>query len=58
MSSVHIRISHNDDLMVAELGNIKIFMDSRAESRDHSFDLRICINFIQPCLLYIQDLAS
>ena len=58
MGSVHIRISHNDDLMITELSNIKIFMDSCAESRDHGFDLGIGIDFIQSCLFNIQDLSS
>ena len=53
MGTVHIGIRHNNDLVISQFGNIEIFVDSCAESRDHGFDLRIGIDFVQSCLLHI-----
>ena len=58
MGAVHIGICHDNDLMVSQLGDIKIFMDPCTESCDHGFDLRIGIDLIQPCFLHVQDLSS
>ena len=58
MSAVHIGIGHQDDLVVTELGNIKIFVDTRTKGGDHSFDLGIGINLVKTRLLHIQDLTS
>ena len=58
MRTIDIGISHNNNLMITKFTDIKIFMNSCSESCDHSFDLCICINLIQTCFLYIQDLTS
>ena len=38
--------------------NIKILMDSGSEGSDHCLDLFVSVNFIQTCLLNIQDLTQ
>ena len=58
MCTINIGIGHDDDLVITKLADIKILMDSRSKCCDHSFDLGICINFIQTCFLYVQDLTS
>ena len=58
MCTVHVGIGHDDDLMITQLGNIKILMDSGAKCCDHRLDLGIAVDLIQSCLLYIQDLTT
>lgn len=53
MGTVHIGISHDDDLVVAELRDIEILMNSGTERRDHCLDLGIIINTVESCLLHI-----
>ena len=58
MRSVHVGIRHQDDLVVAQLRNVKIVMDPRSKGSDHSLDLRVGVNLVKPCLLHIQDLSA
>ena len=58
MRTVNIGISHDNDFMIAKLADIEILMNSSSKSCNHSLDLCICINLIQTCFLYIQDLTS
>ena len=53
MRAVYIRIGHDNDLMITELGDIEIVMDSGTERSDHGFNLGVGIDFIQSCLLYV-----
>lgn len=57
MGPIHIRVRHKDNLIIPKFGDIKIFMDTDSKSGDHGFDLRVGIDFIQPGLLHIQNLA-
>ena len=56
--AVDIGIGHDDDLVVAQFGDIEIVVDSGSECRNHRFDLGIGINFIETCFLYIQDFST
>lgn len=58
MGTIDIGIRHNDNLVISQFRNVKILMDSGSKSCNHRFDLFICINFIQPCLLHIEDFTS
>ena len=58
MCTVHIGIGHDDDLMIPQFGNIKIFMDTGTKCSDHGFDLRIAVDSIQTGFLHIQDLST
>ena len=57
MRSVHIGVRHDDDLMIPELGDVKIFMYPCTERGYHSLDLRISIDPVKPCLLHVQYLS-
>ena len=46
MCTVDIGIGHDDDLVVAELADIKIFMNTGTERSNHRFDLSIAINLV------------
>ena len=58
VSAVDIGIGHDDDLVVAQFGDIEIVVDSGSECRNHRFDLGIRINFIETCLLYVQNFST
>ena len=53
MCTVHIGIGHDDDLVIPQFGNIKIFMNTGTKCRDHRTDLRIAVNSIQSCFFYV-----
>ena len=58
MCTIHIGIGHNDDLVIPQFADIKVFMDTGTESRDHRLDFFIRIDLIQSCLFHIQDLTA
>ena len=62
MSAVHIRIRHDDDLVIAKLRDIKIvpipFRKTAAERIDHGFDLGIGKHLVDTGLLHIQNLPA
>ena len=62
MSSIHIGISHDHNLVIAKLCNVKVisvsFGESTSECIDHGLDLRIGKHLINGCFLYIQYLTS
>ena len=62
MGTVHIGIRHDDDLVIAQLGNIEIVAvalgKSAAEGVDHGLDLCIGKHFIDTGFLHIQDLTA
>ncbi len=41
MSAIHIRIRHNNDLIISKFRDVKILMNSRTKGRDHGTDLVI-----------------
>ena len=62
MGTIHVRIRHDNDLVIAKLGNIKIisvsFGKSAAEGIDHGLDLRIGQHLVNAGLLHVQDLTA
>ncbi len=58
MGAIHIRIGHDDDLVVTQLGNIKIFMNTGSKCRNHGLNFRIAVNPVHPGLFHIEDLAA
>ena len=62
MGSVHVGIRHDDDLIVAELCDIKIIAVSlgktAAEGIDHGLDLGIGKDLVNAGLFHVQDLAA
>ena len=59
--TVHVSISHNNNLVIAQFCNIKIIAvalgKSTAKSIDHSLDFRICKDFVDACFLHVQNLT-
>ncbi len=57
MLAVHVRIRHDDDLIVAELSYVKVisvaFRKAAAEGLHHGLYLRVCQNLIYAGLLHI-----
>ena len=58
MGTVHIGISHDDDLMISEFADIKIIMDSCSKRCDHGLNLGIAVYLVETGLLYIENLTS
>ena len=62
MRPIHIGISHDHNLVVTKLRNIKVisvsFGESTSECIDHGLDLRIGKHLINSSLLHIQYLTS
>ena len=62
MGTIHIGIRHDDDLVIAQLGNIKIIAvalgKTATEGIDHGLDLSIGQDFIDAGFLYVQDLTA
>ena len=44
--AVDIGIGHDDDLVVAQFGDIEIFMNTGTKRCNHRFDLGIAINLV------------
>ena len=61
MSSVHICICHNNNLVIPQLRDIEIisipFGETTAKSINHRLDLRICQDLIDRGLFHIQNFA-
>ena len=62
MCSVHVRIRHNDNLVIAQLRDVKIksvpFGESAAKGVDHGLDLGVCKNLVDRGFLHVEDLAA
>ena len=62
VGAVHVRIRHDNDLVVAELRDVEIiavsFGKSASECIDHRLDLCVCKDFVDACLLHIEDLSA
>lgn len=62
MRTIHIRVRHNDNFIVAELRNIKIisisFRKPAAKSVDHCLDLCIGKHLIDRRLFNIEDFST
>ena len=58
MGTVNIGISHNDDLVISQFGNIEIIMNTGTKGGNHSLDLRIGVNLIQTGLFHVQNLTA
>ena len=62
MSAIHVRISHNNNLVIAEFGDVEIitipFRKSTAKGIDHRLDLRIGKYLIDTCFFHVQNLSA
>ena len=57
VGAVHIGIRHDDDLVVAELVDIEILAQSRAERDDDGLELVVAVNLIGADLFDVEHLA-
>ena len=61
MAAVHIGIGHQDDFVIAQLGDVKViavsFRKTAAEGINHGLDFRIGQNLIHGRLLNIEDFS-
>ena len=53
MSTIYIGIRHNNDLIISELINIKILMNTCTKCCDHCFDLGILKDSVDSCFFYV-----
>ena len=58
MSTVNVRISHDDDLMITQFVNIEIILNTGTKSGDHSANFGIAQNTVQSGFFHVQDLAA
>src|SRR5262249_21310621 len=57
--AVDVRVAHEDDRVVAELGELLVLRaDPGAERRDEELDLLRRQHLVEACLLDVQDLAA
>ena len=55
--AVDVGIGHEDDLAVAELGDVKVLAKARAEGGDHGGQLVVAIDAVEARLLDVEHLA-
>ena len=58
MGTVNVRVGHDDDAIVASLGNVLVEADPAADGLDHAHDFFVCEHFIFTALVSVNDLAS
>ena len=59
MAAVHVRVGHDDDLVVARLGDVEIIStDAGAQRRDDGADFSRAQHLVEARALNIQDLAA
>ena len=57
MSAVHIRIGHDDHLVIAQLLQIKFVSDARAQSHDQGVQLVVAVDLVGSGLFHVEHLA-
>ena len=58
MCTIDIGIRHDDDLVVAKLRDIEVFVDAGTEGGDHPLDFLVRIYAVEARLLHIQYLTT
>ncbi len=57
--AVHVGIGHDDDLVVAHLGDVELVgPDARADRRDHRADFLVVEHLVEARLLHVEHLAA
>ena len=57
MRAVDVGIRHDDDLSIAQLGNIEFLADAAAKRRDNRHQLLVAVHLVEPRLFHVQHLA-
>jgi len=58
VTAVDVGVGQQNNLVVANLGDVEIGFDAGTDRRDQSLNLGVLQNFVRPCLFDVQDLAS
>ena len=62
VASVHVGIRHEDDLVVAQLRDVKVIAvalgEAAAEGVDHGLDLRVGQDLVHGGFLHVEDLSA
>ncbi len=58
MRTVNVRIGHDNNLMISELTDIKIFRDAGTERRNHGTDGITSEDSVKSCFFYVQNLTA
>ena len=58
MSTIDIGIGHDDDLVITQLADIKVLVDSGTKGCDHRLDLGVAVDSVQTGFLYVEDLTT
>lgn len=58
MRTIDIGIGHDNNLVITQLADIKIFIDTCTKCSDHRFNFCVAENTIQTCFFYIQNLST
>ena len=58
VAAVHIGVGHDDDLVVAELGDVLIDADAGADGLDHGLDFGVVEDFVFARFVSVDDLAA
>src|SRR2546428_349490 len=56
--AVHVRIRHCDDLVVADLREVELVPDARADRGDERPDFLVLRHLIEPRLLHVDDFSA
>ena len=57
MASIHIRISHDDDLVIADFADVKILLNSSTQCGDDRTDFITGEHLVHPGFFNIENLA-
>ena len=57
MRAVHVGIGHDDDLVIAELFDVELLADARAERGDDGLELVVAVDLVGARLFHVQHLA-
>ena len=58
MRAINIGIGHDDDLVITQLADIKVLVDSGTKGCDHRLDLGVAVDSVQTGFLYVEDLTT
>ena len=57
MRTVDIGIRHDHNAVIAQLGDIKVLINTGAQRQDDRHQLFVAEHLIQPCLFHVEHLA-
>ena len=58
MRAVDVRVRHDNDLAVSELGNVKFVTDTAAQRLNNGNERGVCIHLVKSGLFYVENLTA